>query len=351
MTQQAQTALVGLYTTAAAVILAGVVSIRKRFTRHAIQAPTVARQLRVLLREVDKHLTEETPRLVGEIVATVEPPRVVGPPPVQPPTLPPGVPPSEPFDFTVPKGVRSADAIRRDLESELQDVRFRITRLDDDLYKAVVGEHTPLTVGPRALTSSEAQQRAFADLVSRGVTGFTDKSGRRWNLASYVEMAVRTAALRSQNDATVQVIRALHINLVTVTDDGHPCPLCQPWQWRVLALEPDGTHPTVADATAAGLFHPNCKHAIVAVTDPSRLPDPTPWTEDDADKYKATQKLRSLERAVRSAKQDLLYADPSKAAAARRDVRDAQAAIRQFLKDHPGLLRRRRREQINLGYL
>ena len=43
-------------------------------------------------------------------------------------------------------------------------------------------------------------QRAWERLLSRGVTGFTDRAGRRWELASYVEMATR--AVTAPTDGT-----------------------------------------------------------------------------------------------------------------------------------------------------
>jgi hypothetical protein len=82
-------------------------------------------------------------------------------------------------------------------------------------------------------------------------------------------MAVRTASARAYRESHLQRMQAAGIHLFTVTDDGHPCPLCFPWQNRVITDTADGTHPTIADATAAGLFHPNCFPGFVPVSAPT----------------------------------------------------------------------------------
>lgn len=256
----------------------------------------------------------------------------------------------EPFDFSMPHGERSVQAIRDDLVSSLDDVKRRITRLPDDVYKVI----SPAAAAGQALghgyTPAQAQAYAWREYVKNGITGFTDRSGRNWSLSAYVEMSVRTATMRAFNDSHLQVIQATGSNLVIVSDDGHPCPLCFPWQNRVLCIVPDGEHPTIAQAIAAGLMHPNCKHVwSIYVEGITVLPPHREWTEQDALDYRNTQKQRRLELDIRKAKKQLEYAiDPSTQAGARADVRRAQARMRQFIDD-TGFLRQSRREQVDLA--
>jgi hypothetical protein len=257
------------------------------------------------------------------------------------------------FDPYELHGVRAANAIRADLDSELQDVRFRLTRLDGDLYKIINPAGAAGQVLPNGFTPDQAQAKAWREFMRRGVTGFTDKSGRDWALSSYVEMAVRTASTRAYNASRLQVIQSLGGNLVFVSDDGHPCPLCLPWQNVVLCIVPDGVHPSIADATAAGLFHPNCRHHLAEyVAGSTHLGTPQEWTDADQIAYNATQKQRALERGIRVAKRELEYArTPEARNAARADVRAAQLKMRQFVAQHPhlNLLRQSRREQLDLS--
>lgn len=353
-----ESALIGLYIWAEQALLAGLAGIVRTLGGvDPLMRSTTARLLvrRLALRVVAR-LGQETPAMLAALIAQQT---AAGAPGAPPP--PPGVPPRPPqgpmvpfFDPGMSHGDRAVRQIENDLASELADVRYRITRLDDDVYKAIAPEYAVDQVSGAGVTPQQAQARAWQDLMRRGVTGFTDKSGRDWPLSSYVEMAVRTAAGRAFNAARMEHVASNGGNLLFVSDDGHPCPLCLPWQNVVLAIVPDGVHPTVDEAIAAGLFHPNCKHHMAEyVEGHTHLGEPQEWTPEDQAAYEATQKQRALERAIRAAKRDLAYArTPEAEQAARADIRDAQARLRKFLADnaHLNLVRKSRREQIDLAY-
>lgn len=361
--RQAEAALIALYLWAESVLLAGISGVAKRMLSAGSTPAAAQQQVRRLVRAVLGRLNADTPALTAAVVRSSEL-EAHGPHAgagggsggsggggshggFLPPDENPG------FDPYQLHGVRAANAIRWDLESELQDVRFRLTRLDDDVYKLIAPVGGAGQVLPIGYTPDQAQAKAWREFMRRGVTGFTDKSGRDWSLSAYVEMAVRTASQRAYNASRLQVIQHLGGNLVFVSDDGHPCPLCQPWQNVVLCIVPDGVHPSIADATAAGLFHPNCRHHLAEyVAGRTHLAEPREWTDADQIAYKATQKQRALERGIRVAKRELEYArTPEARQAARKDVRDAQAKMRQFLAENPNLhlLRQSRREQLDLA--
>jgi hypothetical protein len=262
--------------------------------------------------------------------------------------------PDDPFDLSMPHGERAAQAIRDDLISSLDDVRFRLTRWPDDIYKAIV-PHGAIdqVIGSNEFTPAQAQAAAWRVFTSQGVRGFTDKSGRDWSMSAYTEMAVRTAAARAYNASHLATMQAVGIHLFSVPNTGHPCPLCFPWQHRVLADEPmpDVAYDaTIAEATAAGLFHPNCRHTLIPyLPGYTILPTPELWSAEMAEKYAQTQRQRALELAVRKAKRRLEYAlDAESRAEALADVRRAQKRVRDFVAAS-GLARQSRREQVNLS--
>jgi hypothetical protein len=179
-------------------------------------------------------------------------------------------------------------------------------------------------------------------------------------------MATRTAAQRAYNASHKDRLTLAGINYFTISTTGRPCPLCAPWEGKVLAdrgagevTEPSASDSnqtvtfavsaTIEDATTAGLFHPNCKHTLVAYLPGVTQLHTNQWSADDEAAYQNTQKLRALERAVRAAKLQALGAvtplDKQRATAA---VRAGQARIKTFT-DQTGLLRRRRREQLELS--
>jgi len=173
----------------------------------------------------------------------------------------------EPFDATLRHGERAAQAIARDLTSSLDDVRRRITRLPDDIYKAIAPHGAIYAVSPNDFTSAQAQAAAWRVFVSQGVRGFTDKSGRDWSLSAYVEMAVRTAAARAYNTSHLERMNALGVHYFTTPAHPGSCPLCFPWQGALLCDDTtdDPKATPLSVAIAAGLFHPNCEHTLIPV--------------------------------------------------------------------------------------
>ena len=264
----------------------------------------------------------------------------------------------------VDHGVLSAQMIAQDLRSSLDAVSLRITRFADDAYRAATA--SAATEQVLGATPAEAQAQAWRELTAKGVTGFVDKAGKHWTLSAYVEMATRTAALRAYNASHEARLLAMGVTYFTVSDTGRPCPLCLPWQGRVLssggasevttwAADRDEhvtfrVDATVAEAREAGLFHPMCKHTLTAyLPGVTRLSAVSSWTDADERRYRATQRLRALERQVRAAKHQAIGAlTDLERKRAERLVRAGQARIRNHLAQ-TGLIRRPRREQLDLG--
>lgn len=258
------------------------------------------------------------------------------------------------FDLSLSHGERAAQAIRDDVVSSLDDVRRRITRLPDDIYKAIAPHGGIYQVLDNNVTPAQAQAMAWRVFASQGVTGFVDVSGREWSMSAYVEMAVRTASTRAFNSSHLDRMLALGVEYFTVPFTAHTCPKCFPWQGKVLTAAPieNPAVPvagTIADAVAAGLWHPNCKHPLTAFfPGHTVLPEPREWTAEDQRLYELSQRQRRLELAVRKAKRQLEYATtPEAAADAAGKVRRAQANMRAFITE-TGFARQSRREQVDL---
>lgn len=270
---------------------------------------------------------------------------------------------SEQLAGVVP-GMQAAAILAADLTSRLEALPLRVLRWQQDAYQTAVAAAAPdqlLGTG----TIHSAQRAAWDRLASQGVTGFVDRSGRGWNLASYVEMAVRTATGRAWNDGHLARMASVGVELVTITRSAHACRLCTRWEGRVLALSgPSGERQvehtltdetvtvdvaaTVEQARLEGLMHPNCRHQFVPY-----LPGVTKLDEireHDAKAEQDREDLRALERKVRRNKRKAAAAltDDERKAAERR-VRETQAEIREHVK-RTGLNRKRYREQVNLGH-
>lgn len=250
------------------------------------------------------------------------------------------------------------------LESRLEVLNQRLTRYPQDAYQRVVAMYSPdtlLGVGTSRVQQAAAVQRFLAE----GITGFVDKADRRWTIGAYAEMAGRTTVNRAFNDAGVWRMQQSGINLVTVVRGLDSCRKCAAWAGRILSTDGSPAGPrllphateeravtvsvagTVEDARAAGWNHPNCRCRLVAFSPGLTVPQGDTTYDEAAEKERAKQ--RSLEREIRAAKRREASAmtDTDRARAAA-EVRDAQADMRDFIKE-TGRNRQSYREQLGFA--
>ena len=262
-------------------------------------------------------------------------------------------------------GALASALLVQDLHARFDDVTKRILRWPEDAYRDVIAQTTPgLLLGMD--TGRQAQARAWRELRRRGVTGFVDSGGRRWNLATYVEMATRTASHRAFTDSNLATLGSFGIDLVTAVGGKGQCEACGRWVGQVMSQTGTGAQTlrlehsihdgefvtvrvkgSVDDAIADGFLHPNCRHTLVGYFPGLNNDTGEPWTREAED---AQSGLRALEVEVRKAKRDVAGAlNDDEAKAAKRRVRDMQARIREHIEE-TGEPRRREREQLNYGH-
>jgi len=152
-------------------------------------------------------------------------------------------------------------------QNAISGTSFRILRNTMDTYRDIVAESTSgILVGTE--TRMQASQQMLNDFAAKGITGFTDKIGRKWELASYVEMATRTASSRAALQGHVDRSMELGQDLMMVSSHAATCPICAPWGGQIISISgKTANYPTLDMAQADGLFHPNCKHTLT-VWDP-----------------------------------------------------------------------------------
>lgn len=248
---------------------------------------------------------------------------------------------SAPISTTVNEA--SVVALAGRTTQSLQATHLRILRSADDVYREAVAE-AARTVLTGTETRRQASQRVLDTFANRGVTGFIDKAGRSWNLASYSEMAMRSATGQAAVQGTLDGYVAAGRDLVMISDSPEECELCRPWEGRVLSIAgktPD--HATVADAEAAGLFHPGCTHRPYLYT-PGLTRRPT--QTENPQGYEDRQEQRHLERGIRQWKRrEAAALDDVAGAKAQAKVREWQGRMRGFI-DETDRLRDYGREQI-----
>lgn len=193
-----------------------------------------------------------------------------------------------------------ARQINNSVEIELRHMR----RDTDDVYRQVIEQVRGDWLSPGNASKLNAEvQNALNEFAGRGVTGFTDKAGRRWGLYEYANMAMRTAIHRAGLQATIDAMRASGYDLAYITRHPGACPLCERWYGTILSISGnDPTHPSLQGAMDQGLFHPNCADVLQVyfpgVSDlTAGMGEYTP--EQSAERYAASQRQRALEREIR----------------------------------------------------
>lgn len=146
--------------------------------------------------------------------------------------------------------------------TRLQGTHLPILRTATDAYRAVIAEASGFTA-TGSFTRRQAAAMALSRFADRGVSGFVDSRGRNWELASYTEMATRSAVNQARVDGHLGQLAARGRDLVRVSDSPDECKLCRPWEGRILSISGlDPNHPALSEARAGGLFHSTCTHGV-----------------------------------------------------------------------------------------
>lgn len=180
------------------------------------------------------------------------------------------------YRFTNVTGIRGLTAntqkvvqIMAELDQSMNAADRRILRTAQDAYSTIVGRASSV-VATGSITYREAVKRELAQFADRGISSFIDKAGRTWDMETYAEMATLTAIERATRTGYTDTMREFGYDLAIISDHYGACPLCEAWQGMVISISGNtpGYH-TLADAEAAGVFHPRCLHDISVYHEPA----------------------------------------------------------------------------------
>lgn len=177
---------------------------------------------------------------------------------------------------TSPGMERAFNAVNREavkaaedaLLGRLQSARRGVVTAANDVFRQRTRE-TALRALLGAEGSPQKASRALRRrLVADGQVAFTDRAGRRWKLADYADMAIRTETRHAVVEGQVNRLAAHGIDLVRVSRHATACPVCQPHEGKLIDLAGDTTvflGEPVADGPLPP-YHPRCRHTIGGVS-------------------------------------------------------------------------------------
>ena len=250
---------------------------------------------------------------------------------------------------------RKLQAMQETVSRDLKKAQHAVLRRMDDVYRKTV-YNAQFQMAAGAKTLDQAIDLATKQFLEKGIDCIEYKNGRRMNIASYAEMALRTASHRAMLLGEGKKRDEWGIHTVVVSAHANTCPLCAPWQGKVLIddIFSSGTreeaeslgYPLLSEAMRAGLLHPNCRHTISTyfpgITQLPEVPD----TAEAINTYNAEQKQRELERKIRKWKRkEEGSCDPENLSYANKQVRRYQEELRVHLNRHPKLRRDYSREK------
>lgn len=258
------------------------------------------------------------------------------------------------------------EALIDEMTAAQADVQKAALRYMDDVYRrTILRADAAFTTG--GVTMQQAVDLAVRDFLEQGITCIRYKNGRRVNIATYAEMALRTSNTRAMLLGEAQKRERMGIDTVLVSQYGACSETCLPWQglvyiddvWQPYHGEhtPGGSYGIsrngrsyllLSVAVKAGLFHPNCRHILTTwIEGVSRRPKPM-----DKAKVEATSKLEARQRRMElQIRKDKRLAagtqDPVRAKEYKAALRRDQKALREFVDEHGDVLRRDRWRERN----
>ena len=221
-----------------------------------------------------------------------------------------------------------------------------ILRRSLDVYREVIAEVSQ-TVLVGTDTRLEIAQNALNKFANNGITSFVDKSGRRWEMASYTEMATRTATGRASIQGHIDRQIEQKRDLVIVSDHRGECELCRPFEGKILSLTGATIgYMTLNDARAQGLFHPNCRHTITGYVQGLTKIEKS---ESDPNIYKTEKRQREIERQIRKWKRRLDTSITAKETNLSKSKIKEWQQLQRDLLENTDLRRKYNRESINVA--
>lgn len=207
------------------------------------------------------------------------------------------------------------NALIKATTEDMSKAENAILRMTDDVYRQTIFK-AQMFYNSGASTLWKAVDMATKDFLSAGINCIQYKNGARVNIASYSEMALRTANKRANLMGSANKRMEYGIHTVKITSHNSACPMCIQWQGKVYYDDVYGEvtpaerrglryYPLLSNAVKGGMFHPNCKNGLSTYYEGINQPPKDPTKEEVEEmtrRYNLEQRQRECERNIRKYK-------------------------------------------------
>lgn len=163
---------------------------------------------------------------------------------------------------------RKLDALIKATKNDMQKAEYAVLRMTDDKYRKIIF-NAQVYANTGAGTYAKAVDMATKDFLAAGINCIQYKNGRRVNIVSYAEMAIRTANKRAYLQGEGEMRKKWGIHTVILNQRVNACPKCSRFVGKVIiddvwsggtAKEAEKSgYLLMSDCIKQGLYHPNCK--------------------------------------------------------------------------------------------
>lgn len=242
------------------------------------------------------------------------------------------------------------NALIKSVTDDFQKAEYSLLRRSNDLYRQTIYK-AQIGLNTGSITLNQAIDMATKDFLSNGINSIRYKNGNLVNIASYSEMALRTAEKRATMYGDGEKRQEWDIDTVVVYGHNGACPLCSRWQNRVYIDDvysngkPNNKYPLLSVAIQGGLYHPNCncpppQTYIEGITEPPTQKAPQEL-EKDIQNYNLEQVQRYNERQIRKYKRlEANSLDDTNKKRYSLKVKEWQSKQRELINNHPETLKR-----------
>lgn len=203
---------------------------------------------------------------------------------------------------------RKLNALIKATTDDMKKAETALLRMTDDVYRKTLFK-AQMFYNTGAGSMWQCIDMATKEFLASGINCVQYANGARVNIASYVEMALRTANKRANLMGQANFREKYGIHTVKVNARGIACPMCLQWLDKVYiddvygggttAESAKSGYPLLSTAVAGGLYHPNCKDSCSTYYEGINR-EPKELTKEQEDeikrKYNLEQKQRYFER-------------------------------------------------------
>lgn len=176
---------------------------------------------------------------------------------------------------------KKIQALIEAVNNDLAKANQAALRMINDTYRRTI-HRAAMFAANGVMTEKQATQLAIDDFKKQGLACIQYANGARHNIKEYAEMAVRTAETRAMLMGEGKARQELGETLVQISKHGTACPLCVPFESKVLIddVYSGGTWENskdkyervpkakragvrlMSEAMKQGLYHPRCRHGL-----------------------------------------------------------------------------------------